>query len=203
RGRGARRGGSETARAVSRALAARVAAPPPIEQRVVLPSGATLLVRRDPAVPIVAMRAVWRGGQRVEDADHAGASALLARMLTRGCGARDAGAVADQIDRLGGALTGVAGRNSFGVTAEWRAPWWRAGFDLMVDCILDPALASAELVRERRMLIEDQRAQAASPTQVAFRLFNEALYGDHPYARDALGSADAVARLSRGDLAAF
>jgi len=190
-------------RGVSRALAAPAAPAPPIEQRVVLASGMTLLVRRDPSVPIVAIRAVWRGGQRVEDADHAGASALLARMLTRGCGRRDADAVADQIDRLGGALAGVAGRNSFGVTAEWLARSWRAGFDLTADCILDPALASAELVRERRLVIDDALARATSPSQAAFRLFNEALYRGHPYARDALGSPDAVAGLSRAELAAF
>jgi zinc protease len=190
-------------RRVTRALTAPTRPAPPTEQRVVLASGLTLLVRRDPSVPVVAIRGVWRGGQRIEDAGHAGASALLARMLTRGCGARDAGAVADQIDRLGGALSGVAGRNSFGVTAEWLAGSWRAGFDLVADCILEPQLPGADLVRERRLLIDDQRAQAASPTHAAFRLFSEALYGAHPYARDALGAPDAVAALSREALAAF
>jgi zinc protease len=190
-------------RRVTRALSAAAAPPPPVERRIVLASGMTLLVRRDPSVPIVAMRAVWRGGQRIEDAGHAGASALLARLLTRGCGARDAGAVADQIDRLGGALSGIAGRNSFGVAAEWLAGSWRPGLDLLADCILDPALPGPELVRERRLLIDDQQAQASSPSQAVFRLFSETLYGAHPYARDPLGSADALAALSRDALAAF
>jgi zinc protease len=190
-------------RRVTRALSAAAAPPPPVERRVVLASGMTVLVRRDPSVPIVAMRAVWRGGQRIEDAGHAGASALLARLLTRGCGARDAGAVADQIDRLGGALSGITGRNSFGVAAEWLAGAWRPGLDLLADCILDPALPGPELVRERRLLIDDQQAQASSPSQAVFRLFSETLYGAHPYARDPLGSADALAALSRDALAAF
>ncbi|HEX3761092.1 MAG TPA: pitrilysin family protein, partial [Kofleriaceae bacterium] len=190
-------------RRVTRALAAATAPPPPAERRVVLASGMTLLVRRDPSVPIVAIRGVWRGGQRIEDAAHAGASALLARLLTRGCGARDAGAVADQIDRLGGALSGVAGRNSFGIAAEWLAGSWRAGFELVADCILAPALPGAELTRERRLLVDDQQVQATSPSQVVFRLFSETLYGAHPYARDPLGSADALAAVSRDALAAF
>lgn len=175
----------------------------PVEQRVVLASGLTLLVRRDPSVPIVAMRAVWRGGQRVEDADHAGASTLLARMLTRGCGTRDAHAVADEIDRLGGALSAVAGRNSFGVAAEWLARTWQPGLALLADCVLDPALPGDELARERRLLIDDQVAQRTSPSQAAFRLFSETLYGAHPYARDVLGTADSVANLSREELLGF
>jgi zinc protease len=188
---------------VRKALSIPVAPPPPVEKRVVLASGLTVLVRRDPSVPIVAMRAVWRGGQRIEDAAHAGASTLIARLLTRGCGARDARAVADQIDRLGGGLAGIAGRNSFGVAGEWLAASWQPGLALLADCILDPALPSAELTRERRLLIDDQAAQRASPSQAAFRLFSEALYGPHPYARDVLGTADAVAGLSRAELARF
>jgi zinc protease len=124
-------------------------------------------------------------------------------MLTRGCAALDAPAVADRIDRLGGALAGVAGRNSFGVTAEWLARSWHAGLELVADCILEPALPATELAREARLLLEDQAAQGKSPTHVAFRLFSEALYGDHPYARDILGTPASIDRLSRAALAAF
>jgi zinc protease len=188
---------------VRKALATPAAPAAPIEKRVVLASGLTLIVRRDPSVPIVAMHAVWRGGQRIEDADHAGASALIARMLTRGCGARDARATADQIDRLGGALTGVSGRSSFGVTAEWLARSWEPGLALLADCVLEPALPTAELVRERRLLLDDQAAQTQSPSQAAFRLFSEALYGGHPYARDVFGTPDAVGAATRAGLLAF
>jgi zinc protease len=188
---------------IGQALA--TAAPPtaPSEQRMVLASGLTLIVRRDPSVPIVAMRAMWRGGQRIEDAEHAGASVLLARLLTRGCAARDARATADQIERLGGALGGDAARGSFGVTAEWLARSWQPGFDLFADCVLAPALPSTELARERRALIDDQAAQRANPSQLAFQLFNQALYGAHPYARDPLGTPEAVGALTRAELAAF
>ncbi len=174
-----------------------------VERRVVLANGMVLLVRRDPSVPVVAMRGVWRGGQRVETAAQAGASTLLARMLTRGCGELDAAQVADRIDRLGGSLAGVAGRNSFGLTAEWLARSWQPGLELVADCVLEPALPAGELAREARLLLEDQVAQQGSPTHVAFRMFSEALYGEHPYARDILGTPASIDRLSRAELAAF
>ncbi|HTR51630.1 MAG TPA: pitrilysin family protein [Kofleriaceae bacterium] len=181
------------------------AAPPPavVDKRVVLANGAVLLVRRDPSVPIVAMRAVWRGGQLVEDDAHAGASTLLARTLTRGCGKRDAAAVADRADRLGGSLGAVAGRNSFGLAAEWLSRSWADGFELFADCVLEPALPADELAREQKLLLADQTAQRDNPTQVVFRLFNDALYGDHPYHRDVLGTPDSITSLDRDELAAF
>ncbi|MGE5184450.1 MAG: M16 family metallopeptidase, partial [Acidobacteriota bacterium] len=188
---------------VRRALAQPAHQPAVVEKRVTLASGMTVIVRRDPSVPIVAMRAVWRGGQRVEDDDHAGASTLLARMITRGCGKLDAAQVADRVDRLGGSLGGVAGRNSFGIAAEWLARSWQPGFELLADCIVEPQLAPAELAREKKLLIGDQLAQDDNPTQVVFRLFSEALYGDHPYHRDVLGTASSIGELSRADLLAF
>ena len=188
---------------VRSALRVAIAPQSTAEKRVTLSGGMVLLVRRDPSVPVVAMRAVWRGGQRAEDDEHAGASTLLARLLTRGCGKLDAAAVADRVDRLGGSLGGVAGRNSFGIAAEWLSKSWRPGFDLLADCILAPALAPGELVREKRLLLDDQNAQDDNPTQVAFRLFSEALYGTHPYARDVLGTPASVGAIDRATLAGF
>lgn len=188
---------------VKTALAPAPAQAAPSEKRVVMPNGMVLLVRRDKTVPVVAMRAVWRGGQRNEDTGTAGASTLLARMITRGCGTRDAAAVADAIDRLGGSLAGVSGRNSFGVASEWLARTWKPGLELLADCVIDPRLAADDLARERRALEGDQLAQADSPTQLVFRAFSEALYGAHPYARDGLGTPASLEALTRAKLAAL
>jgi zinc protease len=187
-------------RRVKAALAPAPAPTKAIEKRVVLPNGLVLIVRRDASVPVVAMRAVWRGGQRNEETNTAGASTLLARMITRGCAKRDAAGVADAIDRLGGSLAGVAGRNSFGVASEWLARTWKPGLELLADCVLDPQFAPEDLVRERRVLLDDQLAQADSPTQLAFRAFSEALYGTHPYARDSLGTPSTLDALTRAKL---
>lgn len=190
------------AQRVRKALPVAPATAPSTDKRVQLANGMTLLVRRDPSVPVVAMRAVWRGGQRAEEPARAGASTLVARMIGRGCGKLDGAAVADRLDRLGGSLVGIAGRNSFGIAAEWLARSWQPGLELLADCILAPTLPAGELARERKLLVEEQAAQADNPTQVAFRVFSETLYAGHPYARDVLGTP-AIADLSRGQLAAF
>jgi zinc protease len=202
------RGGAVFAREaenrVRRSLTKKPVAAAPAEKRTVLGNGTVLLVRRDPSVPVVAMRAVWRGGQRVEDAKTAGASTLLSRLITRGCGKLSAAQIADRVDRLGGGMSAVAGRNSFGISAEWLARSWKPGFELLADCILSPSLSSTELEAQRRLLLEDQVAQTGEPAQLAFRTFSEALYGSgHPYARDVLGTAQSVESFERDTLAAF
>jgi len=96
-----------------------------------------------------------------------------------------------------------AGRNSFGIASEWLARSWQQGFELLADCVTEPALPADELVREKRLVLADQTAQGDNPTQVAFRLFTDALYADHPYHRDVLGTAKSIGALSRADLVAF
>lgn len=175
---------------------ARPAAPPTRPQVTALPSGIKVVVHRDPSVRLVAARAVWRGGLRLETADTAGINTLLAAAMTRGCGDRDANQISDELDRMAAAMSGFSGRNSFGVRAEWLAADWAAGLDLMVDCLTRPRLGDADLSRERRILIDETGARAESPSHLAFRLFVESLYHKHPYRLDPLGNRASLERLA-------
>ncbi|MCB9559829.1 MAG: insulinase family protein [Kofleriaceae bacterium] len=154
-------------------------------------------------MPVVAMRAVWPGGTRLETDATSGTTALLASTVTRGCGARDAAEVADVVDRLAGGVVGVGGRNSFGVRAEWLARTWDDGLDVFLDCALAPRLDDDEVARQRRLLLDDLDARATSGSHQAFRLFAETLYRHHPYRLDPLGSPDAVAAMDGTSLRGF
>jgi zinc protease len=171
--------------------------------REVLPNGMRVLIKRESAVAVVAMRAVWPGGTRLETDETSGTTSLLSTVITRGCGERDADAFVAEVDRLAGGIAGIGGRNSFGVRAEWLAKNWEEGLDLLADCVLAPRFDRDEVDRQRRLLLDDLQARADSGSHQAFRLFAETLYGAHPYHLDVLGSADAVADLTAKKLARF
>jgi zinc protease len=194
--RGARRVAERGARPRAHATA-------PAVVREVLGNGMVVLIKPDPSVPVVAMRAVWPGGVRLEDTATNGITSLLAHWITRGCGDRDAGVLSETIDRMGGGLAGAAGRNSFGLRAEWLARGWDQGLDLLADCVLAPRFDDRELAAERRRMLDDLSAKDDSASSAAFRLFAEALYKQHPYRLDVAGSADAVAKLDADTVAAF
>lgn len=173
------------------------------ERREVLPGGLVVLVRREPEARLVSVRAAWSGGVRVEDDRNNGISTLLARVLPQGCGKRRAAEVARQLDELGGSMEGVAGRNSVGVAAEWLAESWREGLALLADCVRAPRFEAGEVEAARQALLDELAAQATRPGKLALAAFLRALYREHPYHRDVLGSPRSVLGLGRNALRAF
>jgi zinc protease len=168
--------------------------------RVRLPSGARLLVKRDPSVALVAMRAVWIGGLRYEDAKSNGVNNLIAALATRGTKTMSGDELAHEVEAMAGSIGGFSGRNSFGMRAELLARHWDRGLEILADCILNPAFKDEELEKERRQALEEIRTQADNISSEAFRLFQQTLYKKHPYRMDVLGTAESVSGLTRKKL---
>lgn len=171
--------------------------------RVTLPSGARLLVKRDPSVALVAMRAVWMGGLRYEDARTNGVNNMIAALVTRGTRTQTGDELAHEVEAMAGSIGGFSGRNSFGLRAETLSRNWERGLELLADCILSPAFADEEVDKERRQALEEIRTQADNVSSEAFRLFQQALYPRHPYRLDVLGTPESVAGLSKRRIAEY
>ena len=180
-----------------------VALPPRAGQvtAVTLDNGMRLLVVEDRSVPIVALRALYAGGLRQETADRAGIHTFVAEMLTHGTATRSAEEIAGAVDGLAGQLSGFSGRNSFGLSAEFLARDFEAGLTLFADSLLHPSFPPDEVEKLRSILLEEVRAQEDNPSGLVFRAFGEALFGEHPYHLDVLGTANSLSRLTREDLA--
>jgi predicted Zn-dependent peptidase len=68
-----------------------------------------LLFSQEPEVPLVSVAAVLRGGAVTDPAEHSGLANLLASLLEKGAGERDAAQFAETVDASGGSLTSRQG----------------------------------------------------------------------------------------------
>jgi zinc protease len=166
----------------------------------VFPSGLKLLVLRDASVPIVAVRATWVGGLRYEDERSNGISHMLATLFSRGTKSRSAEQIMNEVEGMAGSISGYSGRNSLGLQAEFLSRYLDRGFDLVADCLLNATFSDEELDKERRIIIDDIRAQEDNLGQVAFRLFHSGMWKKHPYRLDPLGTLESVAGFTRRKL---
>ena len=194
---------AENAETRASARFARAASAAPDSDRVirhVFPSGLKLLILRDSSVPVVALRATWVGGLRYEDDRSNGISNMLAALLVRGTKTRSAEQIMNEVEGMAGALSGYSGRNSLGLQAEFLSRYFERGFDLVADCILNASFSEDELEKERRIVLDDIRAQEDNLGQVAFKLFHSAMWQKHPYRLDPMGTPQTVAGFTRRKL---
>jgi zinc protease len=168
-----------------------------------LPNGARLLVMQDRTVPLVAMRAVWMGGLRYEDASTNGINSLLAALITRGTTSRSADQISETIEGMAGSIGGFSGQNSFGARAELLSRHWEQGLEILADCLLNPAFEPKEVEHQRRLLLDDILAQEDNLSSVVMRLFSRTMYKRHPYKMDVLGTVESVSALTRDQLARY
>ncbi|MFP2962892.1 M16 family metallopeptidase [Myxococcus sp. 1LA] len=168
-----------------------------------LPSGATIVVRVEPAVPLFAIRAAFAGGLRYETPEDNGISTLLTRTLTRGTPTHDAEEISDLIDAYAGSLGGQGGRNSVGLRGEFLSRHFEPAFRLFADCLLNPSFPEAEVARERTLLLQDILTREDKPSSVAFDLFSKTIYQTHPYRLPTTGEHASVEKLTPEKLRAW
>jgi len=172
-------------------------------QRFELANGLRLLVREDARLPLVSMVATFRGGLLAETAQTSGITRLMSKVLVKGTRTRTAEEIAEAIEAVGGSLGSDAGNNSFSVSLEITQPDLRLGAELLCDILLNATLPEKELLREKEVQLAGIREDQEHLTTVARNALRAALFGPHPYALRAKGTAEAVAQLTRRDLVAF
>src|SRR6185437_12762903 len=74
----------------------------PAHERIVLPNGLTLVVMPRHDVPLIAFNAVLRGGELGDGLGKPGVASLVAGLLEKGAGERNAFQFADAVEGVGG-----------------------------------------------------------------------------------------------------
>ena len=162
-----------------------------------MPGGATVLVREERSVPLVALRGAFLGGLRYENAGDNGLTTLVARMLTRGTTSLGAEEIQHVIDGCAGSLGGAAGRNSVSMRAEFLARHLDRAFALFADCLRTPVFPEDELEHERHLLLQEIAARDDRPSSLAFDAFSRTLFLRHPYRLPQQGERDTVESVTR------
>jgi len=195
------RGVGRTARrfAAPRAVAP---APSPGIHSYRLENGAALHIvpRRD--LPVVAVRAAFRGGLLAEDASTSGLSSFLSHMWLRGTRGHSAAGFARSVEGLAAEIDGFSGRSSLGLTLEATSAKLDAALDLFAEVLLEPAFDAEELERERRETLAAIERREDRLAQRAFLLFAETHYRTHPYRQPMLGTAQTVPTFDRDKIVA-
>ena len=170
--------------------------------RVVLPNGLAVVVRENPAAPVVALTLLVPGGSVQEPPALNGVTALLGRTLVKGTRHRDALALARAAEDSGGALGTATDQEYAEVRAHGLARHWGRLLALIHEVATEASLPPDHVERERAALLAQLRSQEDEPFQVAGHLLGRALHGEQGYGLPTAGTPETVQALRREDLLA-
>ena len=163
----------------------------------------TLIVQTDRKAPLVSVRVMVDGGQRVEPVDKAGLVRLLTTVWDRGTEGRSAADIEHDIDRLGATFGALGDRDSLQLSARFLKETFADGMDLFFDVLTYPTFPEYEVMREQTDQLRDLDALKENRFAYAFQQFLAALYGSHPYSHLSIGRRAELETVSRDDLIAF
>jgi zinc protease len=164
-------------------------------ERVVSPGGIEAWLVSDATVPMVVLRAYWRGGSASEPDAIAGATAVMADMLTEGAGALDANAYKERLEELNMSVGFAASWDGVGMSLTTLRANLDQALEMARMAIYEPRFDAAPLDRIKRQMLVGLRQRETNPGFIANLALDQALYPDHVYSRRT--SRESIGALSR------
>lgn len=175
---------------------------PPFEELQTSGGLKVILARREP-IPLVSVRLVMRSGAAVDPAGRHGLADFTARLLRRGTKELSADAINDAVEFVGASLGAGAGEDYSAVSMTMPARHLDAMMEVMGQLVREPSFPENEVETARRRVLAQLANDLDDPGLVADRAMSTALWGDHPYAHDVVGSGRDVSRFTRESVVSF
>jgi predicted Zn-dependent peptidase len=124
-------------------------------------------------------------------------------MVFKGTPRRDARAIAEEIEAVGGHLNAHTSREYTAFYAKVLKEDLGLAVGIIADILQNPNLDIDELNRERTVVLQEIMQSIDTPDDVVFDRFQEAAFPDQPIGRSVLGSSELIRDMSRQDLAGY
>lgn len=165
------------------------------------PEGAKVLFVQTKGLPIVDISAVFDAASSRDDTQYGLAS------LTNGLiGTATPYHHEEQIIHAFESLGAQFSTNSFkdmsliSVRTLSREPVLRKALNIFTEVMAQPSFQQKYLTRAKFQTLQSIRAHKQSPASIASTAFNKAVFGNHPYAHETIGTPSTIAKITTQDI---
>lgn len=124
-------------------------------------------------------------------------------MVFKGTRRRDARAIAEEIEAVGGHLNAHTSREHTAFYAKMLKEDLPLAVDIIADILQDPLLDSGELGRERTVVLQEIMQAQDTPDDIIFDRFQETAFPEQALGRPVLGAPDLIEAMGRDILANY
>ena len=168
--------------------------------KVVLDNKMTVLVKETHSAPVVAINTWVKVGYFDEPDSLTGISHLLEHMFFKGTKKRKVGQLRDETRNLGGYLNGGTIYEYTHYYTALPQRFAKKGLELQSDALLNSVIDSAELEKEKRVVIQEVKRKLDRPDALAWEKLMELAFQKHPIRRWRMGTQEQNANFSKKDL---
>jgi zinc protease len=172
-------------------------------QQITSPKGIDAWLVEDYSVPIITIRFAFEGGATQDPVGKEGLSDLITALFDEGAGDLDSEAFQIRLDDAGAEMAFASDLDAVYGSMRLLADQRDEAFGLLKLAIEQPRFDQNPIDRMRAQLITGIRASAQNPQTAAQKMWAQAIYGDHPYARPAEGTVETLTSITADDLRAY
>ncbi|WP_244299157.1 M16 family metallopeptidase [Roseibium aquae] len=169
-------------------------------QRVVSPGGIEAWLVEDDTVPIIAMNFAFEGGTAQDPDGKEGVTQFMTAMLDEGAGELDSIAYKTRLEDLAIGISFSADRDHVYGSLRTLTTTRDEAFDMLALAVNSPRFDAEPLDRVRAQMVSNVRREEQEPDAVAGKVFMDAMFGDHPYAKPSGGTLETLGSMSGEDL---
>lgn len=171
--------------------------------RQTLANGLTVILHPIPLTDAVTVDIWVRTGGQDELDQVLGISHFLEHMVFKGSERLAPGALDQAIEGRGGITNAATGQDYTHYFITVAASDLADSLPYLTEVVTQPAIPDQEFDRERQVVLEEMRRAGDSPDYLAHQTLMAQLFGDHPYSRPVLGTAETVGSLTPGQMRAY
>lgn len=150
-----------------------------------------------PHVRSVTVSVFVGSGSRYESASRSGVSHFVEHVVFKGTGHYPTSrAIAEAIEGIGGVLNGGTDKELTIYWAKVMNGHLRTAMEVLADLVRFPLFETAEVEKERQVILEEINMSLDSPQQRVNMLIDEVVWPDQPLGRDVAGDRETVRSLT-------
>jgi predicted Zn-dependent peptidase len=168
-----------------------------------LANGVRVVTHHMPHLETIALGVWVATGARHEGPGEQGISHLLEHMAFKGTERRNARAIAEEIEQVGGDLNAATSLEMTAYYARILKGDEGLALDMLSDILRASLFAAADLAREKDVILQEIAGIKDSPEELAYDLIQEAAFPDQPVGRPIIGTPESVTAITADALRAF
>jgi predicted Zn-dependent peptidase len=177
--------------------------PARVANKIVLPSGLTILHEKNPVSKAFCIGVWTRTGARDETAREAGLCHFLEHMLFKGTEQRTAKQISTEIEKVGGSLDAFTTKDTMCVYGQVLENRRDVAIELISDMMTASRYAEEQVALERKVVVEEISDIDDAPEDLIHELFASEMFPEHPLGRPILGYRKTVTGFRRNDIARY